>query len=86
MTFLKQWATRDTGGSEPYATGRLVPNTEPTTTHYVNWKAKEYSTTTRVFPKGTRTGYKNGYGFGAMWKFHKSLRRSSKLGATAMAA
>lgn len=83
MAFLKQVATRDTGGSEPYATGRLIPATEPTGAAYTAWKAKEYSTT--LMP-GSSTGYRRAYGHGAMWKFYKILKREGKTNATRMAA
>ena len=61
------------------------PNTEPTTTNYTTQKAKNYSTTLRHL-KTTATGYKNMYGQHQMWMWHKALKRSQKLGATAMAA
>ena len=85
MSFLKQVATRDNGGGT--ATTRLIPATEPTNAAYVAWKAKNYSTTLQASAIGTtQSGYRCKYGFGGMWLYHKILRRSSKLGATAMAA
>lgn len=86
MAFLKQVATKDTGGAEPFATGRLIPATEPTGTAYVAWKAKNYSTTLRNSANGTVTGYKWNYGFGQLIKYHKILKRESKTNATRMAA
>ena len=86
MSFIKQCATRDTGGSEPFATGRLVPTTEPTGAAYVAWKAKNYSTTLRNSANGTVTGYRSGYNFYQMLKYHKILKRESKTNATRMAA
>ena len=83
MAFLKQVATRDTGGAEPFATGRLHPATEPTGAAYVAWKAKGYST---ALMPGSSTGYRKAYGFGDMIKYHKILKREGKLGAVNMAA
>ena len=83
MSFLKQVATRDQGANVPFATSRYVPVTEPTGAAYVAWKAKEYST---ALMPGSSSGYKNAYGFGQMMKYHKILRRESKLNATNMAA
>lgn len=76
MSFLKQVATRDTGGAEPYATHRLVPATAPTDTAYTNWIAANYT-------PGTRLPV---FAMGPMMKYHKILKRNQKLGATAMAA
>jgi hypothetical protein len=87
MAFLKQMATRDIGGSAPYATGRLIPATEPTGTAYVNWKAKFYGSylgSATTFK--TRANALERYNGAAMLRYHKILRRESKLGATAMAA
>jgi len=80
---LKQIATRDMGGAEPYATGRLIPATEPTGAAYVAWKAKEYSA---ALMPGTSTGYRNAYGQAATMKYHKILKRESKTNAVRMAA
>jgi hypothetical protein len=76
MAFLKQVATRDIGGAEPYATGRLVPATPPVTTAYTAWIAAHYTPATRL-PR---------YDMGKMMEYQKILKRSQKLGATAMAA
>ena len=86
MAFLKQVATRDQGASVPFATSRLIPTTEPTDTAYVNWKAKNYSTTLRNAANGTQTGYRWNYGFGQMMKYHKILKRDSLTNAVRMAA
>ena len=85
MSFLKQVATMDMGGAEPYATGRLHPATEPTDTAYVNWKAKNYSATLRTH-KSTETGYRVKFNKHQMWLYNKILKRDSKTNATRMAA
>lgn len=60
----------------------LIPSVEPTNTAYVNWKAKNYSTTTRkrVSSASTQsnTDYRKKYNHGQMWKYRKILRRSGK--------
>jgi hypothetical protein len=71
MAMLHQVSTRDN------TIAQVLPNTEPTDTAYTNWKAKNYT------PATANRAY---YNFGQMWKYHKILKRNSKLGATAMAA
>jgi hypothetical protein len=83
MSFLKQVATRDQGANVPFATSRFYPNTEPTGTAYVAWKAKEYSA---ALMPGSSAGYRHVYGFGQMMKYHKILKREAKTNATRMAA
>lgn len=93
MPFLKQVATRDTGGAEPYASGRVIPVTEPTGAAYVAWKAKNYSTTLAagttthaIAGSATQTHYRCKWNHGQMWKYHKILKREAKTNATRMAA
>lgn len=93
MTFFKQWATRDNGGtagSKPWhgvAGTRLIPNTEPTGAAYVAWKAKNYSTTLQDSANATtQTGYRCKRNQHQMWRYHKILKRESKTNASRMAA
>lgn len=83
MAFLKQVATADQGANAPFATSRFIPNTEPTGAAYVAWKAKNYTTT--LMPDSS-TGYRCNYGFGAMMRYQKILKREGKRNATNMAA
>lgn len=45
MSMLQQWATGDNSQSSAAEYTYELPNTEPTGTAYVNWKAKNYATT-----------------------------------------
>jgi hypothetical protein len=91
MAFLKQVATRDNGGtagSKPYhgvGSTRLLPNTPPGDTGYTNWKSGSYNASARTY-KSTEAALVKRYSHGNIWRYHKNLKRNSKLGATAMAA
>jgi hypothetical protein len=74
---LHQQMTRDNTQSTEGTYDNVLPNTEPTDTCYTTWKAKHYT---------PATANRALYSLGHMWKLHKTLKRNSKLGATAMAA
>lgn len=93
MPFLKQVATMDMGGAEPYASGRVIPVTEPTGTAYVAWKAKNYSTTLQAGNAGhalagatTQTHYRCKWNLHQMLRYRKILKQEGKTNATRMAA
>jgi hypothetical protein len=74
---LQQVATRDNTMATPGTYDNDLPETEPTDAAYVAWKAKNVSTTIKghVF-----------YNWGQMFRYHKILKRNSKLGKAAMDA
>jgi hypothetical protein len=77
MAMLHQFATRDNSQTTFGTFDNIIPNTEPTDTAYVNWKAKNYT---------PATDNRGVYEFAKQWKYHKILRRNGKLGETNMEA
>lgn len=92
MPFLKQVATMDKGAHD-ISDSRLIPNTEPTGTAYVAWKAKNYSNTLAagtaahaIAGSATQTHYRCKWNLHQMLRYQKILKREAKTNATRMAA
>lgn len=77
MSMLHQENTRDNLQSTAGTYDNALPNTEPTSAAYVAWKAKNYTPATAI---------RCWYNLGQMRKYHKILKRDSKLGRTGMSA
>lgn len=95
MSMLQQWAT---GTNVQTTTGEYdyeLPNTEPSGTAYVNWKAANYTTSaTRNLGGSSKVDgttvvddtVNRWYNLVKMLKFRKILKRESKFNATNMSA
>jgi hypothetical protein len=77
MAMLHQFATRDNTQATEGTFDNIIPNTEPTDAAYVAWKAKLYT------PATANRGL---YNLAHQFRYHKILKRNSKLGETAMEA